>query len=244
MNAVVPYEHLERMAHSLVKSKLFGLENVDQAMALMAIAQAEGRHPALIARDFNIIQNRPAKKAEAMLRDFLAAGGSVKWLALDDKQAEAEFSHPQGGRVTIRWDMERAKQAGLAGKDMYQKYPRQMLRSRCVSEGVRTICPTATSGVHTPEEVRDMAEAPGGIAETALKDVTPIAAEPKILTPELIAEHLRAISTAADLGALKTAYRTAYSAAKQAGDVGALEQFERAKDAAKMMLESEDVSHE
>jgi len=31
-----------------------------------------------------------------------------------------------------------------------------MMRSRCVSEGVRTVCPMATSGMYVPEEVRDM----------------------------------------------------------------------------------------
>ena len=233
MTNLVPYEQQERMARSLVKSGLFGLENVDQALALMAISEAEGRHPALIARDFHIIQGRAAKKAEAMLRDFIAAGGAVQWKELTDTAAEAVFSHPQGGTVSIRWDMERAKAAGLAGRDMYRKYPRQMLRSRTVSEGVRTVCPVATSGVYTPEEMQDVQVAP------ELVDVTPA---PVVLDSEAISEHLAAITSAADLDALKSAYRTAYSAAKQAGDVGALEQFEYAKDARKRDLTAEDAA--
>jgi hypothetical protein len=121
----------------------------------MAIAQAEGRHPALAARDYDIIQGRSAKKAEAMLRDFLESGGKVEWHKLDDANADATFSHPAGGSVRITWDLERVKAAGLSSKDMYKKYPRQMLRSRVVSEGVRTVCPAATSGMYVPEEVAD-----------------------------------------------------------------------------------------
>jgi hypothetical protein len=51
--------------------------------------------------------------------------------------------------------MARATKAQLGGKDMWKKYPRQMLRSRVVSEGVRTVYPGATSGLYVPEEVRD-----------------------------------------------------------------------------------------
>lgn len=152
---IVSFGDMERLAESIAKSGLFGMKTKDQALALMAISQAEGRHPALAARDYDIIQGRSAKKAEAMLRDFLEAGGKVEWHKLDDTIADATFSHPAGGSVRITWDTKRAQMAGLHGKDMYKKYPRQMLRSRVVSEGVRTVYPAATSGMYVPEEVAD-----------------------------------------------------------------------------------------
>ena len=161
MNAVVTtttplgYADIERLAASIAQSGLFGIKTKDQAIALMMIAHAEGRHPALAARDYDVIQGRPAKKAEAMLRDFLEAGGKVQWHALSDEIADATFSHPAGGSVRVSWDMERASKAGLGGKDNWKKFPRQMLRSRTVSEGVRTVWPMATSGMHVPEETVD-----------------------------------------------------------------------------------------
>lgn len=237
--AVIPYDQQERMARSLVNSRMFGIESVDQAMALMSIAQAENRHPAIIARDFHIIKGRPSKKAEAMMRDFIESGGRVEWHALDDTIADATFAHPQGGKVRITWDMARAKQAGLAGNDNYKKYPRAMLRSRCVSEGVRTVCPLATSGVYTPEEVQDIVDE---TPQAGPRDVTPPRPEPALLSESDIADHLVCISEAHDLEALKTAYRTAYSAAKMAGDLGAIEAFEKAKDARKLELTAEDAA--
>jgi len=165
----ITFNTLQRMAKAIAASGLFGLKTEAQAVALMLVAQAEGRHPAMAARDYDIIQGRPAKRAEAMLRDFLASGGAVEWHTLNDTKAEATFSHPQGGSVRISWDMERVKKAGLRGKDMYDKYPRQMLRSRCVSEGVRTVCPAATSGMYVPEEVQEFgaerSEKSGGVPE-------------------------------------------------------------------------------
>ena len=158
----IPVGEIERMAIAVAKSGLFGIKTPEAAMSLMLISIAEGRHPALAARDYDIIQGRPAKKSEAMLRDFLQSGGSVEWHELTDDVADATFSHPQGGKVRITWDMERAKVAGLAGRDMFRKFPRQMLRSRVVSEGIRTTCPMATSGMYVPEEVSEF-DAPKAI---------------------------------------------------------------------------------
>lgn len=161
MNAIVPVQpnyamsDMERMARAFAASRLFGVQNPDQALALCLVAQAEGRHPASAAQDYHIISGRPAKKADAMLRDFLSAGGKVEWHALDDTQADATFSHPSGGSARIDWTLGRAKAAGI-NNPMWKKYPRQMLRSRTVSEGVRTVCPGATSGMYVPEEVQDI----------------------------------------------------------------------------------------
>jgi len=179
MSNIVPYNEMRQMADAMAKSKLFGMKSPDEVIALMLVAQANGQHPAAAARDYDIIQGRPSKKAEAMLRDFIAAGGSVQWHRLDNDCAEATFSHPHGGTVRIDWDMRRAKEAGLGGKEMYRKFPRQMLRSRCISEGVRTVYPVATGGMYAPEEVeamprveRDMGavvepEMPKGLLEAA-----------------------------------------------------------------------------
>ena len=153
---------LERMARAFSASKLFGVKTPEEALALCLIAQSEGRHPASAAQDYHIINGRPAKKAESMLRDFIASGGSVEWHGLDDTKADATFSHPSGGTVRITWDMARASKAGI-NNPMWKKYPRQMLRSRVVSEGVRTVCPGATSGMLVVEEAQDM----------PVRDVTP-----------------------------------------------------------------------
>jgi hypothetical protein len=158
MNSAVALQYdvsdIERMARAFAASKLFGVQNPEQAIALCLIAQAEGRHPASAAQDYHIIQGKPSKKADAMLRDFLAGGGKVEWHALDDTIADATFSHPAGGTARIAWDMKRAATAQLS-TPMWKKFPRQMLRSRVVSEGVRTVFPMATSGMYVPEEVAE-----------------------------------------------------------------------------------------
>jgi hypothetical protein len=153
---------MHSMATNIAASNLFksGKEqrplSVAQVMTLLLISNAEGRHPALGVKDYEIISGKPAKKSDSMLRDFLQNGGKVEWHALTDMLASATFSHAQGGSVKIDWDLERVRKAGLIGRDMWTKYRRQMLRARCISEGVRTIFPAATSGLYVTEEVQDM----------------------------------------------------------------------------------------
>ena len=77
------------------------------------------------------------------------------------------------------------------------------------------------------------------------RDVTPERAaqppQPPKLDDELIGEHLVAIREAPDLDTLKRNYSTAYSEARRAGDVDALEAFEQAKDRRKLELVAEDA---
>lgn len=154
--ALVAVTDLEKMAHAVAASKLFGIQTQEQALALMLVAQAEGLHPATAARDYHIIQGRPALKADAMLARYLSSGGRVEWHEHTDAKVAATFSHPAGGTLRIEWDMERAKKAGIGGKDMWTKYPRQMLRARVISEGIRATNPAVATGIYTPEEVQDM----------------------------------------------------------------------------------------
>jgi len=147
---------MERVALAIAKGGLFGSNDPNAVLTLCMLAQAEGQHPAVVFRDYHIINGKPAKKAEAMHRDFLAAGGRIEWHRCDDECADATFSHPHGGSMRITWDNARVQQAQLGGNPMHKKYPRQMKRSRVISEGVRSVYPMATSGLYETGEVQDI----------------------------------------------------------------------------------------
>ncbi|HSG21121.1 MAG TPA: hypothetical protein VLA31_10150, partial [Burkholderiaceae bacterium] len=78
------------------------------------------------------------------------------------------FSHPKGGSVTIEWTVEMGRKAGLLGNQTWTKYPRQMLRSRCISEGIRTVFPGVVVGTYSEEEGQDMAP------QTVVRDMGPV----------------------------------------------------------------------
>lgn len=233
MTNLVPVGDMERMAIAVSKSNLFGCKTPEQAMSLMLLAQAEGVHPAKAIQDYHIIDGRPALRADAMLARFQAAGGRVEWLEYTDQIVRGKFSHPQGGTIVVDWDQSRAKAAGLMNRKNWQSYPRQMLRARVISEGVRTVYPGASSGIYTAEEVQDMVEAKPVTAAEVVVEAKPVAT---LLDEMERADHLAAIEGAADLAELKRAFSTAYSVAMRASDVDALNDFERAKNARKAAL--------
>lgn len=152
--ALVPMGDLTAMAQAVCKSGLFSaVKSTDTAVSLMLLAQSEGLHPMQALRRYHIINGKPAMSAEAMLGGFQAAGGVVKWLAHSDERVAARFAAPgcpEG--IEVDWDMRRAQTAGIKAKEMWAKYPRQMLRARVISEGVRATMPGVALGMYTPEE--------------------------------------------------------------------------------------------
>lgn len=171
MSQLVPFQDMQHMAEAIAASGLFGMKDKNSVLALMAVAQAEGLHPATAARDFHIIQGRPALKADAMLARFQNAGGSVEWKEYTDERVTGVFSHPNGGSLAVTWTIDQASRIGLVKPGSgWQKFPRAMLRSRCISEGIRSVFPGSVTGFYSPEEVQDF-------EPRQIKDITPIAHE-------------------------------------------------------------------
>lgn len=161
---IVAYKDLQSMAVAMTKSGMFG-KSQDQMVSLMLIAQAEGLHPAIAAMEYDIIQGRPALKAQAALARFQQSGGYIKWESRTDKEARATFSHPLGGSLTISWTMDKATKMGLAGRDNWKKQPEVMLAWRCVAEGVRAVYPACLNRMYLAEEVQDFDPLPRNVTD-------------------------------------------------------------------------------
>lgn len=215
-NEIVPYQDIEKMATVLGKSKLFG-KTAEDLLPLMLIAAAEGKHPAIAAQEYDIIQGRPALNSRSALARFQQAGGKIQWNERSDKRACATFSHPAGGSVEIAWDMERAKQAQLAGKDNWKKFPAQMLAARVVAEGVRACFPACLSGFYTVEEVADFEPPPYRVAQTA--QVTGTVIEAEQVTDDDTTKSIQGCTTIKELQAawekIPNTDRPKYQAAKE-----------------------------
>jgi hypothetical protein len=157
---VIPFSDMERMASALAKSGLFAIKTPDQAIALMLVAQSEGRHPASVAAEMDVIQGRPALKSQAALARFQSAGGKIQWVTRNDNECTIEGSHPSGGTLRVTWTMERAEAAGLTGKSTWRQYPTAMLSARAQAELVRALYPACLSGQYLVEEVSDFDSRP------------------------------------------------------------------------------------
>jgi hypothetical protein len=184
------------MALAVAKSGLFGVKTPDQAMALMLISQAEGLHPALAARDYHVINGRPTLRADAMLARFQTAGGRVEWGEYTDTRVVGTFSHPSGGSVRVEWTTKMAQDAGLTRNPTWKSYPRQMLRARCISEGIRTVFPGVVVGTYTPEEAEDMTPAQRTVRDMGdVEEVAPPPSPPPAVDVDKLVQTIQSAST-------------------------------------------------
>lgn len=152
---MVPLEQIGMMAKAVSDSGLFGIKSEAAAFSLMCIAQADGIPPIKAAVQYHIIDGKPALKSEAMLARFQQAGGKIRWKERTPQRCTLWLEHPNAGEIEVTWDIERAKAAGLAGRNTWKAYPAQMMSARCISEGIRALYPACVGGFYTPEEVRD-----------------------------------------------------------------------------------------
>lgn len=147
------YKMLKFLAKDMVESGIFGLRDERAAFALMMLCKTDGIDPVNAMRDYHFIEGKPSMKAEAMLRRFQAAGGKVQYLQHNDDVVKAEFTAPDGTKLTHAWTVDKAKQAGVYTKKVWQSYSCAMLRNRVISEGIRSVYPAVLGGMYTGPEV-------------------------------------------------------------------------------------------
>jgi len=188
MSNIVSFSEMDQMAGAIAQSGLFGMKDKNSVLALMAVAQAEGLHPATAARDFHIIQGRPALKADAMLARFQNAGGKVDWKEYTDERVTGVFEHPNGGSLAVTWTLEQAGRIGLVKPGSgWQKFPRAMLRSRCISEGIRSVFPGSVTGFYSPEEVESFEDKPAApLKEKVMGSVIPSVMDLSAIPEDLV----------------------------------------------------------
>jgi hypothetical protein len=183
---------LESIAEQLAASGLWpGVDTKQSAFALLLICQAEQTHPVLAMKRYHIIEGRPAMRADAMQAEFQRAGGLIQWVRSDAEICEAVFTHPVQARegVTVRVTFAELDAAGVTKgkygvKDNWRKFPRQMLRARAISEGVRMVLPGVVAGIYTPEEVADFEPLPPRTVAARLEQpVAPAPAQPALESP-------------------------------------------------------------
>jgi hypothetical protein len=163
----VPLADIERMAVYVAESKMFpGVDTKQKAAALMLLVQGENLHPMKALERYHLMEFknkagdtcvRPTLKADVMLANFQEAGGTVEWKVYTDECVTGIFKHPKGGEVPVTWDVKRVQAANLSG--LHYKFGAAMKRSRCISEGVRTVYPGCLHGLYTPEEMSEVIEA-------------------------------------------------------------------------------------
>lgn len=125
----------------------------DAALAVMVYGHELGLQPMTSLREVFIIDGTPSCSAKLMRALILRAGHRLSWRDLTAERAVLYGQRrDRQADATLTWSIDDAHQAGIAGKDVWKRYPRSMLAARATSELARLIFPDVTIG-YTPEEL-------------------------------------------------------------------------------------------
>ena len=145
-----------------------------------------GLGPMTSLRGINVIDGSPSLTTELLGARMLAAGHSVEWLDVSDKQVSVRVTRGDGlSSAEVTWTLKDAERAGLLRKRNWQQYPRAMLRSRALSECAQLVCPDVSLGLNTEQ----VSPAPDQVSHASLATVELVSSPPSG-TRESVAESV------------------------------------------------------
>lgn len=144
-----------RGASFLVKSGLCptAIKTPEAALFVILAGRDLGLSPVAALRNVTVIQGKIEVAADMQLALFHRAGGRSKWLEITATRAALQLSAPWlDAPHTSEFTAQDATRAGLTG-DNWRKYPKAMLRSRAITQGLKDVGYDATAGVYAPGEI-------------------------------------------------------------------------------------------
>ena len=175
----------------IAKSGMLGARNPAEGFLIVATCHQEGISFLKFRECYHVIMGQIAMKSEAMLANLLELGGEYQIIERNPDIASVKLKFGKAEYVsTLKWEdvkeesYTKAKNGELKDNWSTPRRRMQMMWARVVSDGVRAVCPLATRGTYTPEEVMDFDE-PGKMKNiTHVATDNPIVVEPSTPTPK------------------------------------------------------------
>ncbi len=181
-----------RIAKALAASGMFkDVKQAEQAFGKMVVGRDLGLTPAQSMTGLYIVEGKP-QVAAPLLGHFIRStpGYDYEVTEISDEACTIVFRVEGKKDKESRFTKEDAEKAKLTGKDVWQKYPRNMLFARAMSNGAKWFVPETMGGL--PVYVEGEIEAPADPS-----DATGSGEAPGIELPQTV---LAVIERATDLG--------------------------------------------
>jgi hypothetical protein len=131
-------------------------------LATMLAGRELGIDPLVSLRTIFVIEGRVALSAEIARALVYAAGHKIEVVTYDDGEVTVRGRRRDESNWTpISWTWDKAKRAGLTGRQNWTRYPRQMLGARATGELARLKFSDALAGLNVVAD-EEMAELIGG----------------------------------------------------------------------------------
>ena len=143
------------LAKAMAKSGFFA-DSRDAAQAVVKILAGRelGFGPVASMTGVNIIKGKVSLSANLIAASIKRSGRyNYRVVQMDDNQCSIDF-YENGNKIgTSTFTLDDAKRAGLGGPN-WQKFPRNMLFARAISNGAKWYCPDLSGGpLYTPDEL-------------------------------------------------------------------------------------------
>lgn len=212
------YDEVERAAKAMAASGFFtDTKQASQAIVKILAARELGLGPFAGMNGVNIIQGKPAFSSNIMAACVKRSGRyNYRVTEMTDKNCTIEFLENFSGKWEITgrsmFSIDDAKKAGTKNLD---KFPRNMLFARAMSNGVRWYCPDVMNGsvVYTPEELGADVDQDGNVINVQQVEVNEVEVEVVEVQPELV----DVIVTLEDACKVETSKGVAYGTMNIAG---------------------------
>ncbi|MEU0783459.1 hypothetical protein ABZ341_18035 [Streptomyces sp. NPDC006173] len=128
----------------------------DEVTAVILAGHELGIQPMTSLKSIDVIQGQPALRAHAMRGLLQSKGHEIELL-----ESTASYCKMRGRRKgadqwqEVEWDLDRARQLGLLGKDQWKKQPKTMLINRATGEICRLVASDALHGMPYAAEELD-----------------------------------------------------------------------------------------
>lgn len=195
---VEPMDFIEKMGKTFALSGAGGCQTESDGRLMALACLCERKTIFEIARRYHLMGGKLVLKAETMLGDFRRAGGTHRWIndGADGQTCTLELTDPRGNVGTTTMTIGKATAAGyVKSGSQWTKRPDQMLRSRCITDGVRKLCPEISSGEYVEEEVEDFAPPvktvaattrPAGDVKARQAELQKLATQPVVTTSAVV----------------------------------------------------------
>lgn len=149
----LPVNDVMTLAKNFAESGMFAdVKQVQQAFVKIMAGQEIGIPPFAAMSGVHIIQGKPTIGAGLIASRVKGSGKyDYKVVQQDEKACSIDFYQGKEKIGNSTFTIEEAKKAGTKNLD---KFPKNMLFARAISNGVKWYCPDVFSGpVYTPEEM-------------------------------------------------------------------------------------------
>lgn len=174
MSEEVKFAHYQRIAKLFAASGYFEDlkvpvgQAIARAVVKIQLGEAVGLAPMEAMQSVYMVNGRPTVDAQVRAARMKRCGYDWDILEHTDKCCRLAIkfrgqylTREDGSKAIVEFTMDDAAKAGLSGKDVWKKYPRNMLFARTITNAQRWYAPEALNGMTMldPSEVVEIAPA-------------------------------------------------------------------------------------